>query len=775
MQMGYVMPTSSAFDNIRMTTAREPSASREIVCWPVSRVGFCRNFLTSSVFLASLSAVVLVGFLCAVPVQADIANLACRITQPADLSASFNAGQSISLSATWSGGTPPFSATFLANGGAIGTSNTTAGQAVFTIGAASLIEGATTFSVSVIETAVPGATAQSATADGQVTVDRIPPGIGVTLLSAAEVSPIPGFNEIRFRVTSTEPLAEAPSITISPSVGALPQADPVAAAPYTITTYKLQVAAGTLAGVYTITAIGKDNTLPAATCNQGAGRGSFQVVTGSGESPVINASTPPSPIRVTRVSLSGTVSAASSGGQKVEILNAGTVIGTANVAAGATSWQATVADLTEGSHSLTARRIDPLGNVSGESAPFPLVVDLTAPQAAVLRPAKTPVNTPRITITGNGATDPPFHSAPLKVTLERGGQVVATTTAQTDGSFAFNDVTLIDGHNLFTARVTDTTFDGNPVSGNQSAFSNFIEVILDRTPPIVIPGGVSISSPDTMVVSVDTSTEGSSDTSATPLPDGTSHADWGTRPLTKLLPATPVPVSGLFQGTGARMFLPHSLLHDRYSASIQATIHFRFVWDGANAFHALPMTRLEGGFNANLPYRGQVILYRYHLRDRAGNSSFCPGSGWLRYFAQRLEILRVVSHPTQFTADAVVQADEWPTAAFGMPSRSRLMAYRRLLVEASLLPQITALLQTSVSPPQVENLATARQPEPFSWKFDLLALQRGNLPPERQDLLLHDVVSGNIPDQLLPAPETLDAPRSLIDAIRFRLLHDHLR
>lgn len=707
-----------------------------------------------------------------IPASADISNLTCAIAQPADLNAVFNAGQVITLHAAWAGDTPPFSATFQGNGGAIGAVNTGLLQADFSIGAAGLQEGANTFGVTVLETSVPNAVSQSATANGQVKIDRIPPAVTVTVLTGGVVSPVPGYNEVVFRVTSSEPLGTPPELTVSPSGPSAPQADPPADVPYTNTTYKLQVPAGTLPGVYTIRAIGRDDTLPAASRNQGAGQTTFQVTTGSAGAPAITQTDPVSPLRVSQVKLRGTVPQEDTGVQKVEVLEGGSVAGTVSVAAGQTTWEVAISNLTEGSHSFSARRSDPLGNVSGSSAPVTVVVDLTAPSIPVILPAKTPINTPTVSISGTGVSDPPYQSAPLKITLERDGAVVGSTTANADGTFTFTNVTLNEGRNLFMARAADTTSDGSSTAGNQSAFSNFIEVVLDQTPPTVIPGGISISSPATP-----TRPSAPPGSQAFPgiSPQSGELSSEAVAFRDEALADGPLPIGGSYPGLGARLFLPQASIQDRYPASVQATVEFRFPWDVPAAFHAMPMQREEGGFGVRVPHQGHGLLYRFRMRDRAGNVGILPESGWLRLVPQRTEVLRVVMFPSAPDQESFT-ADEWPTATFGLPPVARLQAYRRLIVEESLLEQMQSFLAGVVACP---DLVVRESPRPTmtqpSWQADLKALQAHELPAGRIDLLLSDIVSGNVPAELLPDPETVTGDRRLRDAIRFRSLHDRPR
>ncbi|NLI77100.1 MAG: Ig-like domain repeat protein [Candidatus Riflebacteria bacterium] len=760
------------------------------------------------------------------PAWAGISNLTCAVQTPADLTRHYNAGQVVTLSANWTGDTPPFAATFKANTIPIGTANTTAGSAQFTTTVAGLAGDSVAFSASVIETAIPGATpSPDAGAAGNLLIDRQAPTLTLTVDSGAIVSPQNGFNEVVLSFTSNEALAGPPQFTIAPGTWGAPTPVSPESAPYTSNRYRITVPAGTAAGVYTVRVTGFDDTDPAATRNQSTAQTAFQVDAGADGSPVILSCSPQSPIRTESVTLSGTVSAESSA-QKVEVLEGGAVVGTVPVAGGADSWSVTVSGLTEGSHSYTARRIDPLGNVSAASAEFTVVADRTAPHEPVLEPVKKPSNNKKVTIRGTAVTDPPHDSRPLKVTLFSGSTQLATTNANADGTFTFTDVEMPStGQNQLYAMAADTTWNGTDSTGNKSPYSPPITVVIDQEAPYIVPGGISIGrsgttakaetgpvvlAPPPAVVFRQAETTVplpglavlpppvalSAPPGAVPAPAGASTGPGGPpAPVPPFTPAGPtlppgappvanaalMPVAEGFQppmgGWGDGLVpvrLPLAVLRDRSPQRVRVWLDYRKAGQTMGTKYLVPLTLGGGFFTGWLPNDPQAVFYRFRLADAAGNESFFPPDGELLKGSRRSATLRLLQRPRWY--ETVPDADEWPVGALGLPPLDRLLAYRRLAVPASLRAEVEALLADRPEAAGVEIVEAggadgAAQP----WKRDLDLLSAGRLPVERLGILVPEVVNGEVPLSLLPDPDRLpDDPawEALREAIRFRRLHE---
>jgi hypothetical protein len=680
----------------------------------------------------------------------EIQNLQCTLQAPTDSTLRYNSGQVVSIRGTWDTtpgiATSPFAATFRVNGTVMGSANVSAGSADFSIPASALPEQPNQFSVTVIETSVPNAVLSSdAAAGGTVTVDRTPPGVTLSIVSGAVVSPQTGFNEVVFQCQSSEGLGEAPTFVVSPgNLTATPIGPEVA--PYIFNQYKVTVPTGSPGGGYTITATARDATEPAGTRNVGTGQVSFTVDAAADGTPAIQSSSPASPVRTEFITLSGTIPA-ESGAQKVEVLEGTTVVGTANIAANAGNWSVTLNSLTEGTHKYTARRIDPLGNTSPGGNEFSVTVDRTAPHVPALTPPKTPVNTTKISVTGTLATDEPHKSFPVKVTLLRDGTIIANTTANADGTFTFSDVTLTAGTNLLFAQAADTTWDSTGSTGNQTTYSTPVSVVLDQNGPVVLPGGIIISSPG----------------SATPLREE--------------LPADTAPTGftppiGAGQSAPLRLEFPQRAIQDRFPEGVTVALVVQPADDPETFPLVLPMTPGSDCWQADVPASfPQGITYHFLLTDRAGNVSTFPESGRFSFRPRRVDILML--HSTEVPTDET--CDHWPTNICGLPPLERLLSYRTILVGEEIRPHLEMLLETHGMRDVVEIRSSLTDGEgitPFAADINLLRQDR--LPGQRLDLLLADIVSERIPLEHLPGLAEIPANpgyQAIQEAIQFRALH----
>ena len=129
--------------------------------------------------------------------------------------------------------------------------------------------------------------------------------------------------------------------------------------------------------------------------------------------------------------------------------------------------------ISQGTHLITAQVTDQVGNVSAMSAPFTLVIDLTAPIAPLITSwgpdtgvsstdGITNVNTP--TVYG---TAEPYST----VTVLDGGHALGTTTANAAGAWQYTSSQLNDGVHTITATATD-------LAGNTSQASQAISITI---------------------------------------------------------------------------------------------------------------------------------------------------------------------------------------------------------------------------------------------------------------------------------------------------------
>lgn len=178
--------------------------------------------------------------------------------------------------------------------------------------------------------------------------------------------------------------------------------------------------------------------------------------------------------------LSGTAEANS----VVTIFDGGTQIAVVT-ADGTGAWTFTPdTALGEGSHSFTVRATDPLGNVSAVSAPWSVVIDLTAPTVPTLDTVNDNVpggvtgnltsgqatndNTPTISGTGQAGST---------IYVMNNGTQLGTTTVDVNGNWSFTPTTpLDDGSYSLRAYATDA-------AGNASANSSVFAFTVDTAAP----------------------------------------------------------------------------------------------------------------------------------------------------------------------------------------------------------------------------------------------------------------------------------------------------
>ncbi len=413
---------------------------------------------------------------------------ACSMTVTTDPAAQsgkkFNEGVKVTLTANWTGDTPPFAATFNKTGGAsLGTVNTNGNTASLLVTGATLGGGdGQAFGVSVLETAVVTSTPPgTANGDKSVDIDVTAPTVSVVLDSATGIfSNNAPNNVVRFRVSSSKTFGAAPTVTVEPNPGTSPAVDGTPSATEYRYTMTLTSAP---AGNFTIKAIGVDDTIPESGRKPSTGQANFTVKVDGPGAPTIASASPGVNSKNTNVTFTGKIS---TGITSLNIYESGSTTPAANATINGENWSATVPNIPEGRHSYYARGTDNLGNQSAASSEFTVNIDLTAPQIAVLTQPKSPTNATKINISGTGALDPEVagvKSLPVTVQLFTSSTTskapIQTVAANTDGTFTFVDVPLVAGaKNVFYVQ----TFDAAAPGGNSSAYSTNIEVRQDNLP-----------------------------------------------------------------------------------------------------------------------------------------------------------------------------------------------------------------------------------------------------------------------------------------------------
>ncbi|MFZ5952613.1 MAG: hypothetical protein ACOYXC_18065, partial [Candidatus Rifleibacteriota bacterium] len=409
------------------------------------------------------------------PVLADISNVSLQVDSSGGTTKINGSGQ-VTLSATWAGDTPPYSASFKTGSNTLGTEATSGTTASMIISGAVLGHGSKTFSVSVLESSVPNAVSvPNSNTPAAVEVDLVAPTITMTL-NGSTFSNNAGSNEIRIQVGSNE-MISAPTITVSPNtLGASAVAD--GTNPTTGQSFLYTITLSSAAsGNYTITATGRDVSEPAAGANTGS---TNQVITVNAAGPgagAITGVTPGNPTNSNNITLTGNTSSTMVNTRPVEILEGGSVVTTGSISG--STWSATISNVTEGEHTYTMRGYDALGNFSTESAPYVVRVDRTQPATPVLNQPTTPTSASSISLTGIGAVESgTVQSTPVRVQAYdmNGAAVGSPANAAADGSYTISGIPLNDGMNQFYVVALDSTLP----SGNQSGLSNRVTVTRDN-------------------------------------------------------------------------------------------------------------------------------------------------------------------------------------------------------------------------------------------------------------------------------------------------------
>ncbi len=166
----------------------------------------------------------------------------------------------------------------------------------------------------------------------------------------------------------------------------------------------------------------------------------------------------------------------------IQLLNAGTVIGTTTTGTDGSFTISPTATLLDGTYSLTLQAVDAAGNISKSSPALTLTIDTTAPSAPTaptLLPADdsgtlgdnlTNINTPRLT----GTT---AANATIQL-LNAAGTVIGSTSSGADGSYTVAPTSsLPDGSIALTVRAVDA-------AGNIGKAGPALSLTIATAPPV---------------------------------------------------------------------------------------------------------------------------------------------------------------------------------------------------------------------------------------------------------------------------------------------------
>ena len=211
--------------------------------------------------------------------------------------------------------------------------------------------------------------------------------------------------------------------------------------------------------------------------------------------------------KVTNIS-TPTIAEVAEVGSLVQLYSSGQLIGstTANPSG---NWQITTNTLPDGVQNLTAIVSDVAGNTSAVSTALTINIDTHAPSGATNlqltnnsdsgisnNDKVTNITTP--TITG-------IAEAGTRVQLYSDGQLVGSTTANTDKTWLITTTSLTEGNHTITAIVTD-------IAGNVSTLSDPLNIVIDTTAPLTPSGLKLTANTDTGVSNSDNITNNSTPT-----------------------------------------------------------------------------------------------------------------------------------------------------------------------------------------------------------------------------------------------------------------------
>ncbi|GAB4267012.1 MAG: hypothetical protein Kow0029_01210 [Candidatus Rifleibacteriota bacterium] len=408
-----------------------------------------------------LLCILLVFFAGGTILHADISNPTLTVSTGGADGAKINGSGQVTLTANWTGDTPPYSATFKAGTNTLGSDATSGTSSTYVVSGGVLGHGNKTFSVSIIETSVPGAVAVSASGDKSVEVDLVAPVLDAVITNGSVFA---NTQKVRIQITSDE-MVKRPTVTCNGKTADLEGS----ATEGTSFVFNLQLDDTFINGSYNVSITAKDTSIPEAGANTGTTSVSFTVGSAVSGNTTIDSSSPASPTNATTITLSGTCP---SGATNVELLDNGTAGPSVSVTG--TSWSIGLSPA-EGTHRFVAISKDVNGTEISRSAEFTVIIDRTAPTKPVVDSSSLPANTNQASV-NVPVTIPNFDSETAKpVTIQPYVNGVADGSPQTvSASPTTVGVSLAMGLNRITFTVRDA-------AGNTSEVSDAITITRDAS------------------------------------------------------------------------------------------------------------------------------------------------------------------------------------------------------------------------------------------------------------------------------------------------------
>lgn len=415
-------------------------------------------------------------------VMADVSNVTLAATFPGATGNIINGGGTVSLSASWTGDSPPYTAKFKKGGTTIvsdpALTNPTSMVSIPASQIGDTNGTAEKLTVEIVDSA--GKTA-NAVADNGVIVDFIPPTLTAQITNGSVFA---NTQTVRIQITSNETI-KTPTVTANgvaaQNEGSLTQG--------TSFVFNLQLTPAAFTnGNYNVSISAKDLSSPEGSANNGNTSVTFSVGTSATGETKINSSTPASPTNSTTISLSG---ACPSGATTIEIQDNGTTASTVSVTG--TTWSIGLSPA-EGSHSYVAISKDTNGTEVSRSSAFPVVIDRTVPTKPDAEEAGIPSNTNQSSISIPVKVDGIDTEVAKPVQIQALVNGVPKGSPQVVSASPVNvSVPLDTGLNRITFRLTDG-------AGNNSDVSEPINVTRDSS--TTTSTIVTFDSPFTMPIPV---------------------------------------------------------------------------------------------------------------------------------------------------------------------------------------------------------------------------------------------------------------------------------
>ncbi|MDD3147410.1 MAG: Ig-like domain-containing protein, partial [Candidatus Riflebacteria bacterium] len=413
-------------------------------------------------------------------VMADVSGVTLAATFPGATGNIINGGGSVSLSASWTGDSPPYTAKFKKGSTTIVSDPALTGTtSMVSIPASQIGDTGGTAEKLTVEIVDSAGKSGTAVADNGVIVDFIRPTLTAQITNGSVFA---NSQTVRIQVTSNEPV-KSPKVTANgvdaTMEGSLTQG--------TSFVYNLKLTPETFSnGNYNVSISANDLSSPEASANTGNTSVSFTVGTSATGNTQINSSTPASPTNSTTISLSG---ACPSGAASIEVQDNGATASTISVTG--TTWSIGLSP-EEGTHSYVAISKDVNGTEISRSAAFSVIIDKSAPTKPDPEEAGIPSNTNQASISIPVKVEGIDTEVAKPVQIQALVNGVPKGSPQAVSASPVNvSVPLENGLNRITFRLSDgagnTSDTSDPINVTRDSSSTSTSTIVTFEAPFAMP------------------------------------------------------------------------------------------------------------------------------------------------------------------------------------------------------------------------------------------------------------------------------------------------